>query len=131
VVLYESPNRLHALLHELLVVFEGRRFAVARELSKLHESLERRVFVIGNDFVEFADVRGEIVLIIEPSIGDPDLSDPAETLRELISAGMRASEAARTGAQLTGRPRSELYNLAIVLEKELRETQTVKTHQPD
>ena len=131
VVLYESPNRLQALLHELLVVFEGRRFAVARELSKLHESLERRVFVIGNDFVEFADVRGEIVLIIEPSIGDPDLSDPAETLRELISAGMRASEAARTGAQLTGRPRSELYNLAIVLEKELRETQTVKTHQPD
>jgi len=131
VVLYESPNRLQALLHELLVVFEGRRFAVARELSKLHESLERRVFVVGNDFVEFAHVRGEIVVIIEPSTGDPDLSDPAETLRELISAGMRASEAARTGAQLTGRPRSELYNLAIVLEKELRETQTVKTHQPD
>jgi len=131
VVLYESPNRLHALLHELLAAFEGRRFAVARELSKMHESLERRVFVVGNDFVEFADVRGEIVLIIAPSTGDPDLSDPAETLRALISAGMRASEAARTGAQLTGRPRSELYNLAIVLEKELRETQTVKTHQPD
>src|SRR5215207_1600742 len=131
VVLYESPNRLHALLHELLAAFEGRRFAVARELSKMHESLERRVFVVGNDFVEFADVRGEIVLIIAPSTGDPDLSDPAETLRALISAGMRASEAARTGARLTGRPRSELYNLAIVLEKELRETQTVKTHQPD
>jgi 16S rRNA (cytidine1402-2'-O)-methyltransferase len=131
VVLYESPNRLQALLQEIRDVFEGRRFAVARELSKIHESLERRDFVDGDDFADFANIRGEIVVVIEPSIGDPDLSDPAETLRALISAGMRASGAARTGAQLTGRPRSELYNLAIVLEKELRETQTVKTHQPD
>jgi len=131
VVLYESPNRLQALLLEIRDVFEGRRFAVARELSKIHESLERRDFADGNDFADFANIRGEIVVVIEPSTGDPDLSDPAETVRDLIAAGMRASEAARMAAQLTGRPRSELYKLAIMLEKQSREGQTAGTHQPD
>jgi 16S rRNA (cytidine1402-2'-O)-methyltransferase len=131
VVLYESPNRLQALLQEIRDVFEGRRFAVARELSKIHESLERRDFVDGDDFADFANMRGEIVVVIEPSIGDPDLSDPAETVRDLIAAGMRASEAARMAAQLTGRPRSELYKRAIMLEKQSREGQTAETHQPD
>jgi 16S rRNA (cytidine1402-2'-O)-methyltransferase len=131
VVLYESPNRLQALLQEIRDVFEGRRFAVARELSKIHESLERRDFVDGDDFADFANIRGEIVVVIEPSIGDPDLSDPAETVRDLIAAGMRASEAARMAAQLTGRPRSELYKRAIMLEKQSREGQTAETHQPD
>jgi 16S rRNA (cytidine1402-2'-O)-methyltransferase len=131
VVLYESPNRLLALLFELKNTFEGRRFAVARELTKVHESLVRRVFVASDDFADFAEIRGEIVVVIEPSSGDPDRSDPAETLRELLTLGMRASEAARSGAQLTGRPRSELYKLAIELEKQLRATQTGETHQPD
>jgi 16S rRNA (cytidine1402-2'-O)-methyltransferase len=131
VVFYESPNRLQALLQEIRDVFEGRRFAVARELSKIHESLERRDFVDGDDFADFANIRGEIVVVIEPSIGDPDLSDPAETVRDLIAAGMRASEAARMAAQLTGRPRSELYKRAIMLEKQSREGQTAETHQPD
>jgi len=130
VVLYESPNRLQALLLEIRDVFEGRRFAVARELSKIHESLERRDFVDGNDFADFANIRGEIVVVIEPSTGDPDLSDPAETVRDLIAAGMRASEAARMAAQLTGRPRSELYKLAIMLEKQSREGQTAEPHRP-
>lgn len=120
VVVFESPNRLQATLREITPVFDGRRFAVTRELSKLHESVERQVFDTNEEYARFADVRGEIVIVIESAAPSPETSDPAELLGRLLRAGMRASEAARAAAQLTGKPRSELYAMAIELERRLR-----------
>lgn len=117
VVLFESPNRLQSTLRELETVFEGRRFAVARELSKLHESLVRGVLHPGEAYSAYEKVRGEVVVVIAASTDEPPDSDAEEVLARLLESGMRASAAARSAAELTGRPRSELYAIAVELDR--------------
>lgn len=68
VILYESPHRILKTLESLLRMIPTRQIAVARELTKIHESVVRgtpeEVF---KHFTEHADeVRGEIVLMIAP-----------------------------------------------------------------
>lgn len=67
-VFYESPHRLMKALESLIkFVGDGRRIAVARELTKIHESLIRGTAgdVLAH-FVSHPDqVRGECVVIVE------------------------------------------------------------------
>lgn len=66
VVIYESPKRLPRTLRQLSEYFgAGRRAAVCRELSKLHE--EVKVDTLENliSYYEMNQPRGEIVIIVE------------------------------------------------------------------
>ena len=66
VILYESPKRLGRTLRQLAETFgEDREAAVAREISKLHETVYRDT--LGNLASHFADnqAKGEIVIVIE------------------------------------------------------------------
>lgn len=113
-VLFESPNRLAATLKEFSPLFLGRRFAVARELSKLHEEVRRGVFDAGDDYDAFEENRGEIVIVIEPERRPSgDTENPDDVLDGLLAAGLKPSDAAREAARMTGRPRSELYGRAM------------------
>lgn len=85
-VIYESPNRVGALLQDLLSAAEPeRRVAVARELTKLHEEFYRAC--LGDAVEHFADraVKGEIVLVVEGSAG-PSKEDDAAAARVLAMA---------------------------------------------
>jgi 16S rRNA (cytidine1402-2'-O)-methyltransferase len=120
-ILFESPNRLQETLQELTPVLNGRRFAVARELSKLHEEVRRGVFATGDQYGEFGTVRGEIVLLVEASSENERDEDPREVLGNLLKSGLKPSDAAREAASLTGRTRSELYQLALELGRAQKE----------
>jgi 16S rRNA (cytidine1402-2'-O)-methyltransferase len=68
VVLYESPHRLIKTLESLvLVLVPDRRIAVARELTKIYESVVRGTAAeVLAYYTEHADeIRGECVVIIE------------------------------------------------------------------
>ncbi len=63
-VFYESPYRIEALLQDALVVYGDRRAALAHELTKLHESVERGTLSELLSAVRRAKPRGEYVVVI-------------------------------------------------------------------
>ena len=112
-VLFEAPGRLRRLLADLeLACGSGRRVAVAREMTKLHEEFVRGTLTDAcAHFGEHAP-RGEVTVVVEPSAaGEPDESSARELARELLAEGARPSEAARELAARLGVPRNRSYRI--------------------
>jgi 16S rRNA (cytidine1402-2'-O)-methyltransferase len=115
-VLFEAPHRIAATLAELVPLFgAGRPAVVARELTKLHESVYRGTLAelaerAGSD-TNFT--RGEITLLIagSPAESGGDRALLARALR-LLLADLPPARAAAIAAQLAGVRRSEAYELA-------------------
>jgi 16S rRNA (cytidine1402-2'-O)-methyltransferase len=63
-VFYESPYRLAAFLRDALEVYGNRPAALAHELTKIHESVERGPLSQLLSSVETAGARGEYVVVI-------------------------------------------------------------------
>lgn len=66
VIIYESPLRLARTLRQLAEVFGADRpAAVCREISKLHETVNRTTLRALAEFYEMNQAKGEIVIIVE------------------------------------------------------------------
>jgi 16S rRNA (cytidine1402-2'-O)-methyltransferase len=111
VVAFESPQRLPATLAALAEAQPDRRAAVCRELSKLHEQVERgRVADLAQTFA--APPKGEITLVLAPVRPAADAADvPEDALAQLVAA-FGARRAAALASRLTGVPRNRLYRAA-------------------
>ena len=116
-VLYESPERLGETLAELREAFGDRRAVVARELTKIHEEFARgKLSELAQRFA--GEVRGEITLVVEgageeESAAATDEAILAEIERRLVSGEGSVKEIAGEIAKATGRPRREVYDLAL------------------
>ncbi len=124
-VLFEAPHRVIATLEMALEVLGDRPVAIARELTKLHQTIRReRLSEALAHFQETAP-RGEFTLVFAPAEGqaaepEPDEAqappiDPTSRLRELKAEGIRAKAAIETVVKETGRHRRELYDLWLSL----------------
>ncbi|HEY4394302.1 MAG TPA: 16S rRNA (cytidine(1402)-2'-O)-methyltransferase [Polyangia bacterium] len=117
IVLYESPLRTGATLADLAAVLGGtRRACVARELTKPYEELVRASLAELAAKYETDRPLGEVTLVVEgaPADAPAEELDDAEILaraQELIADGRSTGDVARTLAEVTGRPRREIYNL--------------------
>jgi 16S rRNA (cytidine1402-2'-O)-methyltransferase len=122
-VLFESPNRLAATLGDLAAALGDRPATVARELTKVHEEVRHGTLLALGAHYRESPTRGEIVLVVggvsagdaagEPAGDEAGAAEDVErVLRSLLAGGLPVSRAAREAAALTGRPRSELYDLA-------------------
>jgi len=119
-VVFEAPHRMAAALTDLAALAPARRVFVARELTKMHESL--LLGTADEVLAELRDsdaLRGEFVLVIE---GPPEsggalaqatsaLGIDDRTLLFALAEELPPAKAARVAARLTGRKRSELYAL--------------------
>lgn len=66
VIIYESPLRLARTLRQFAEVFGADRpAAVCREISKLHETVNRATLGALAEFYEMNQAKGEIVIIVE------------------------------------------------------------------
>src|SRR5690606_20298491 len=106
-VLYEAPGRLTRLLADLASVGGGeRKVVVARELTKIHETLFRRTLREALAYYEREPARGEVVVVVggaEDTESAPGVEDEALAVaRELLAAGGRPSAVARELARRTG-----------------------------
>lgn len=113
-VFFEAPHRIAETLEDLQAVFgQERAAAVARELTKVHESVYRgplrQLLQIAREDANFA--RGELTLVVAGA--DRVAPDDAFVRRalDLIAAELPPSRAAAVVAQLTGRHKSEVYAL--------------------
>ncbi|MEY2853351.1 MAG: rRNA ((1402)-2-O)-methyltransferase, partial [Pseudomonadota bacterium] len=118
-VFYESPHRVMESLQDMVEPFgAGRLAAVARELTKLHETVYRgtleSLLQIGREDSNFA--RGEISLVVAGHPAGVEAPDDAYARRVLgvLSGEMPPARAAAVVAQLTGRRKAEIYALAQV-----------------
>ncbi|HSJ09679.1 MAG TPA: 16S rRNA (cytidine(1402)-2'-O)-methyltransferase [Longimicrobiales bacterium] len=119
-VLYEAPTRLHALLVDLMAACgPDRPVAVARELTKLHETFFRGTLAEAADYYREGPVRGEIVVVLGGAaevVASPE--DAAALARTLLAAGESARSVAREVARRLQIPRNEAYSLVLSIAEE-------------
>nr|CRH08030.1 methyltransferase [Candidatus Magnetococcus massalia] len=119
VLLFESPKRLVKLLEAIVSVMGADRpVVVARELTKIHETYHRGGAGELLDAFSQQPPRGEIVVLIGPS-GETELLEPEPLIMAGLKEGLPIKEIARLVADKTGRPRKELYTLALQLKSEV------------
>ncbi len=115
-VLFEGASRLGASLADMAAVFGPRPAAVARELTKLHETIRRGDLASLAADPALAAPKGEVVVVIGPPA---DIAaEPADADVALTEALNRLSpaDAAREVAGALGLPRRELYRRALELQ---------------
>ncbi|WDZ96039.1 16S rRNA (cytidine(1402)-2'-O)-methyltransferase [Herbaspirillum sp. WKF16] len=115
-VFYEAPHRIVETLQSMLQVFgPGRQVVLARELTKLFESIHRCPLGEAPAWLE-ADAnrqRGEFVVLVEgapPSDGDD--AEVERVLRILLEE-LPVKQAAALAAQITGQKKNALYERAL------------------
>jgi 16S rRNA (cytidine1402-2'-O)-methyltransferase len=121
-IIYEAPHRVLRTLEDLRAACgDDRLVVVARELTKLYEEVVRGP--LGT--IDIGGPRGEYVLVLEGApVDDRPASDDdvREALRGELAAGSSTRDAAVTVAKHMGRPKREVYALAVGLDDEAGET---------
>lgn len=113
---HEAPHRLCDTLRDLHDIFGDRSAAVARELTKRFETVERgRLRSITELFMR-EPPRGEITVLVGP----PESQDPEELddrLRRAL-ATQSVKDAAALVSMATGLPRKTVYTRALEISQE-------------
>jgi 16S rRNA (cytidine1402-2'-O)-methyltransferase len=117
-IFYEAPGRTAATLSDLAAGFGAeRRACVARELTKIHEELARGTLAALAEKYSQEAPRGEVTLVVEgASEIAPQINIEEEVLRRL-AARESAKEIAAALSLLTGKPRRQIYQLALTLRR--------------
>jgi 16S rRNA (cytidine1402-2'-O)-methyltransferase len=120
-IFYESPRRLLAALEDAVLIFgEQRQACLARELTKLHETIETRALVDLIDWVKADDnqQRGECVLLIEGSQNEATADEQElSRLLKILLTELPVKKAAAIVANITGGSKNEAYQLALKLQQ--------------
>jgi len=120
IIILESPKRLAASLADMAAVLGGERpAALCREMTKLHETFDRKSLSELAAHYAGKPVKGEIVLVIgPPDPATPVLSQAAieALLAEALGRGGVRDAADRVAAD-TGLSRRNLYQRALALER--------------
>ncbi len=113
-VLFESARRLQdtlSLLHEIL---GNRLAAVVREITKLFEETKRGTLSeLMAYYNENGEPKGEVVIVIGAPLVQEATAQSIEAKLSLLLASHSIKEAAAILAENTGKPRKELYALAL------------------
>ncbi len=119
-VIYEAPTRVPRTLADLAAAAgEGRRAAVCRELTKIHEEVVRGSLgeLAARSSSGGMMLRGEFAIVLEALVeGARGAGSDAATMQEgraqverLVADGSRRSDAVRQVSAATGLDRRELY----------------------
>ena len=114
-IFFEGGSRLAASLADMAAVFGPRDAAVARELTKLHETVVRAPLDVLATDPRFAAPKGEIVVLVGP--GEDAAVTPEQADAALAEALTRAgpADAAAEVSKALGLPRREHYARALAL----------------
>lgn len=112
-VFYEAPHRLARTLQDLLDAFGDREVALVKELTKIHESVERTTLSAAAAKYAGGEVKGEFVLVVHgadaPSETVWSLEEAVAFAEEQVRAGASKTEAAKAAAAKSGLKKGEIY----------------------
>lgn len=121
-VFYESGKRLHGMLEDLCSVLGGEReAAVARELTKLYESLYRgNLAQLKDRSTSDQDMsRGELVVVVQGLAADEQEHDrELDRVLTILLPAVPLSQAVKLACALTDLARNQVYKRATELRKE-------------
>jgi 16S rRNA (cytidine1402-2'-O)-methyltransferase len=129
VVLLEAPHRMEALARELAAL-TPRSITVCRELTKQFEEVTTiDVAALVNWLAEDANrLRGEYVLVLHAASA-PAHPQTDNHVLQLLLAHLPLKTAVRLCADITGKPRNELYAQALALRPgEQADTPSARAH---
>ncbi|MCI9483614.1 MAG: 16S rRNA (cytidine(1402)-2'-O)-methyltransferase [Clostridiaceae bacterium] len=119
-IFYEAPHKLRATLDDLREAFgEGRRIALSRELTKLHEETLRMTLEEAAAYFAETAPRGEFVLIVEGASEMPEVDNDAQMeaalqmVQERIRKGETLKDAVKAVSAEQGVKKNALYQRAI------------------
>lgn len=110
-IFYCAPHDVTKTVNVLYEAFGERKACACREITKLHESVERFNLSEGYPF----EARGEYVILVEGDSGEnPWLKlTPEEHLKKYLELGMDKKEAVKQIAKERNVPKNEIYKLTI------------------
>jgi 16S rRNA (cytidine1402-2'-O)-methyltransferase len=114
-IFFEAPGRVADALADVAAVLGPRPVAVARELTKLHETVLRGEPADLAATLAASGVKGECVLLVGPPAARDTDDDALVVALESALATRSVSRAAREVADALGIPRSRVYALALTL----------------
>lgn len=116
-VFYEAPHRVLETVADLAAGLGERTLVIARELTKLFESIHSCPLGDALAWLE-ADAnrqRGEFVLIVSGAPAGADDGEGERVLRLLLADGLPVKQAAKLAAAITGAAKNALYDRALAL----------------
>ncbi len=115
-VIFESARRLPETLMLLVQELGNREAAVTRELTKLFEEARRGTLSeLAAIYEKEGEPKGEVVLVIGPPLEEETSDADIERSLAMLLKTHSVKEAASIVAEQSGRPRKEVYTLALKL----------------
>ncbi|MFT3928685.1 MAG: 16S rRNA (cytidine(1402)-2'-O)-methyltransferase [Spongiibacteraceae bacterium] len=118
-VFYEAPHRLFDMLNDLALIFGDERVAVlARELTKLHETIHRAplrelcAWAIAHE-----QDRGECVVVVHGDDSEQAIDAEAERILRVLLEELSVKQASALAAKITGLKKNDLYQQALDWQK--------------
>ena len=117
-IFYEAPHRLRESLADAYDMLGDRQCVIARELTKVHEEIARGMLSEMAALACERPLKGEIVLLLGPAVGDnrlkPVQGSISEEVEEIMrSEGLDRKSALKRVARLRGITRSEAYRRMV------------------
>ena len=115
-IFYEAPQKLRGTLQDLLDAMGDRQIALCRDLTKLHETVQRGSISEMIAFYEQNDPRGEYVLVLEGAKEEApqetfwEKLSPAAHVDYYVQTGMTKKDAIKAVANDRGVAKNEIYN---------------------
>lgn len=116
-VFYEAPHRVLESVADLAAILGERTLVIARELTKLFESIHSGPLGEALAWLE-ADPnrqRGEFVLLVSGASIGADAGEGERVLKLLLADGLPVKQAAKLAAAITGAAKNALYERALAL----------------
>lgn len=114
-IFYEAPHRILETLVDMEAIFPGRRAALVKELTKMHEDVLRGNIseILAN--MEKTKIAGEYILILEGKTEKDRVSteDALIEVHSLLKKGLGRKEAVKKIADHYGLSKKELYDRSL------------------
>ena len=112
-IFYEAPHKLASTLSDMAKYWGNRSIALVKEITKIHENVERTTLFDAAEKYKDGSAKGDYVLIVE---GKPEEEDEEITIevavemaKKLVDDGLSKNEAAKEIAKETGLKKSDIY----------------------
>lgn len=116
-VFYEAPHKLCATLRDLYKYLGDRRIALIKELTKIHETVERTTLKEASEKYSNETPKGEFVIVIEgssaPKTEEMTLEDAVKLAKKLVESGMAVNEASKEIAKETKFKKGDIYKALL------------------
>lgn len=112
-IFYEAPHKLPNTLKDLYANFGERKLTIVREITKIHEEVIRTDTKSAAEAIDTNPLKGEIVLVLEGASEEAKeemtLDEAVKLATGFLNEGMKASDAAKKAASISGIKKNEIY----------------------